>query len=901
LIIRKIYLHSFGKFEEKEIVFDPRLNIIFGLNEAGKSTLQKFIEVMVDSINIIALNRNVDDPEVLLYRPWKHKDRFCGEIYFEHDGVEYKIIRDFLDTKDGIRMFRIDNGEESLVNKVENLNLTTLNIRNITHISGKELVQDIKSRIINKAITNDEDIVFVNLISKLSDKIKSIKNREEYKKYKLYLDNYNSINNDSLFDNFDYAAYKEKYLEREQVKKEKKEIENKIIEIDDQISKYEVSRKALDYYEVVNINKNIERNNAKIEELSIFKGIKSNEYGKYIDAKNDVKERKDKKFTIDNEISRLSSELGIIADDDSDTFLNKISDEKYYKQFLDEVNQYSRFTKERVELTSEISKVKSRLDALLKTIKGIEYSAEMERDYQKYLNERHQIAINSSNYNNINEIDKHTLEVDNLKSKRKKRVINFVLFVIISSLIFVASYFIEPISLYLKIFGLVNGVVAAFFMFLVLQINYQIEKLKHIRIFLQKSNNSYNHELEISKNELELILKKYKCNTEIEFEVFYRNAKNTSAGISICHRDEKLFHARLEDIEDKVIKLKRQIEIRLNQCNMQLSFTIDDPDMIITHLHAYQDSAKRYEVVCNQIEDYKRISDELSQELNYCKNFLDHDNNNVFHKYSYDEILEFKNNLDELLEDNKQLQRKKISILRGDSEDILIEKYSKMSINQEELEQSKRVSEQFENMLILRQDYVNMIHSFCERIGNIDQHLFAINRQLIDYRNKRNMGIVYKNEFDRIEAQVEMINKTIIVLKYTSEKIKNDIYPKIMSAISQNIEKITNKYVSLEIDDHMNIILKDKQGKECLMDSVSLGTIDQVYFAIRIGLMRAFRKEGEIAIILDDAFVQYDVDRFKQVMDVVTNLNEQVILLTCYAREKEYAKQYLQEANYFEI
>ena len=42
--IRKLGIKSFGKFKDKEIKFEDGLNVIYGNNEAGKSTAHKFIQ-----------------------------------------------------------------------------------------------------------------------------------------------------------------------------------------------------------------------------------------------------------------------------------------------------------------------------------------------------------------------------------------------------------------------------------------------------------------------------------------------------------------------------------------------------------------------------------------------------------------------------------------------------------------------------------------------------------------------------------------------------------------------------------------------------------------------------------------------------------------------------------------
>ena len=44
MIIKKIRIKGFGKLENKTYEFDNGINLVYGKNEAGKSTLHKFIE-----------------------------------------------------------------------------------------------------------------------------------------------------------------------------------------------------------------------------------------------------------------------------------------------------------------------------------------------------------------------------------------------------------------------------------------------------------------------------------------------------------------------------------------------------------------------------------------------------------------------------------------------------------------------------------------------------------------------------------------------------------------------------------------------------------------------------------------------------------------------------------------
>ena len=53
--INKLKINSYGKLKEKQIDLKPGINIIYGKNEAGKSTLLNFI---VDSVYGISKNKN---------------------------------------------------------------------------------------------------------------------------------------------------------------------------------------------------------------------------------------------------------------------------------------------------------------------------------------------------------------------------------------------------------------------------------------------------------------------------------------------------------------------------------------------------------------------------------------------------------------------------------------------------------------------------------------------------------------------------------------------------------------------------------------------------------------------------------------------------------------------------
>ncbi len=91
--INKIKINSYGKLHEKEINLKDGINIIYGKNEAGKSTLLKFI---INTFYGISKNkRGKEYSDFEKYKPWIGEE-FSGKIEYElNNKNKYEVYRDF--------------------------------------------------------------------------------------------------------------------------------------------------------------------------------------------------------------------------------------------------------------------------------------------------------------------------------------------------------------------------------------------------------------------------------------------------------------------------------------------------------------------------------------------------------------------------------------------------------------------------------------------------------------------------------------------------------------------------------------------------------------------------------------------------------------------------------------
>lgn len=77
--IEKLNIHSYGKIKDKEINLRNHINIIFGKNESGKSTIMHYI---VNSLYGISKNkRSKELSDYDKYLPWSGQD-FSGKISY---------------------------------------------------------------------------------------------------------------------------------------------------------------------------------------------------------------------------------------------------------------------------------------------------------------------------------------------------------------------------------------------------------------------------------------------------------------------------------------------------------------------------------------------------------------------------------------------------------------------------------------------------------------------------------------------------------------------------------------------------------------------------------------------------------------------------------------------------
>lgn len=278
--INNFKINGFGKLKDKQIELKDGINIIYGENESGKSSILKFISAMFYGASKNKNGKDISDFDK--YKPWISEE-FSGKINYTLDnGENFEVYREFkkknpviynrqkedisktftIDKTKGIDFFTEQTGideetfystmvseqegiklskssQNSIIQKISNL--VSTGDDNISYKKSLDRINKSQNEEVGTERTSQRPInIIQNRINKLMEK------KEELELYK-----------DSIYDNS---------AEKENLKIEKKEEENKrefLKELKTKMEENRIKNAEIDF------SKNLENDYSKrIEELN---------------------------------------------------------------------------------------------------------------------------------------------------------------------------------------------------------------------------------------------------------------------------------------------------------------------------------------------------------------------------------------------------------------------------------------------------------------------------------------------------------------------------------------------------------------------------------------------------------------------------------------------------------
>lgn len=143
-----------------------------------------------------------------------------------------------------------------------------------------------------------------------------------------------------------------------------------------------------------------------------------------------------------------------------------------------------------------------------------------------------------------------------------------------------------------------------------------------------------------------------------------------------------------------------------------------------------------------------------------------------------------------------------------------------------------------------------------------------------------------------LEEEVEGIDLAMEVIGMISQRLQNEIGAQICDRTSEVLAELTGgKYHQVVVDRNLQMGVST-QERYIPVEQLSRGTMEQMYFALRMAVGDVLCSREPLPVVLDDVFAMYDETRLMETLQWLIGHKQQVLLFTCHKREEEILKAY---------
>lgn len=237
MIIKKINIAAFGKLHNQTIEFSDGLNVIYGGNEAGKTTLHKFIEGMFFGFFKTYSKNKLYTEDHAKYLPWVSGE-YQGSIEYEHEGRTYRLERNFDKRNEFVRLYDNTTGDDlseqmeyDSVQRLYDASLhlginrslfnNTISIAQMANATDDDLIREIGDLLVNTGDAHDSNISFKKAVEILDRHKAAIGTKRQTRSaFGSNVAKLQQLEEEKLFTQNIYEENKEKYLKIKSLKKE---------------------------------------------------------------------------------------------------------------------------------------------------------------------------------------------------------------------------------------------------------------------------------------------------------------------------------------------------------------------------------------------------------------------------------------------------------------------------------------------------------------------------------------------------------------------------------------------------------------------------------------------------------------------------------------------------------
>ena len=907
MIIKKINVKSFGKLKNKEIELKDGLNIIYGENESGKSTLQSFIKVILYGVDNKKGKKTLSDR--VKYTPLGESS-FSGELLIEENGEEILIDRSFGKTKkydDGNILNNI-TGEK--INKYswqetgkDILNISSEGFKNTLFISQMGCTvesskqDDVLNKIINILECGADEVSYKKIKNNLEENKKSLTNSRKTGKLDLL-----KIRESELLE----ERYKRVKIHEENIENELylKGLKEKRTDLNLKIEELELHKKNLKKSELKNEYENIneylnkkekleEELKALLEELKDVQAIcdlkKLNnlrdEFKNYEFLKESLKEKEDKIEKLKESIYEYNEKLKSYG------ILNEISNNLETKliELRIEDDRLRENYKVIQKVKEELYQLNEKKDDFLSHLNALKLNDDLvlqiEKDLDKYNNEKIYPSINA----NLKE-EKNIIEEESKSFSRKIFLfrVGEVISILLCAFLFISYFKSENImTLALSILGML------LFIFLLAKSSLNKKEKDNISKRINEIDELINEkkEIEVLKNKID----EYKQFLKVKDEY---SIKETLEDYRFIKKELDILYVEIKEKEKSLILLKEdeiKEKILSNEAFIDKLLRVTGVASIDEILELSREKKSQEDLLIRKKSEFNEIKEDLNQLNNRrleiegkIKAYLE---NTSLQGITLDEVYSRLEEIEAKIEYKEGLKNKLNSV--EENCNLLLKGRDILEVKNGLLYEESEVENEVYNS---EEEILNEIKLKNNDLLNIEKEIKDVEYLISSKELTCRSLFLIDEEIAEVKGKIKSLEKKLKGIEIATnymEKAFKELQKSFGPVINKKVEDIfkdvtKGAYKDLRVSEDYNLVVKDTKSNK-IMDAsyLSSGTYDQIYLALRLGIIDIIFEDKKVPIILDESFTQYDDNRLKTMLDIIYKrvYKNQIILFTCQKRE----------------
>ncbi len=137
------------------------------------------------------------------------------------------------------------------------------------------------------------------------------------------------------------------------------------------------------------------------------------------------------------------------------------------------------------------------------------------------------------------------------------------------------------------------------------------------------------------------------------------------------------------------------------------------------------------------------------------------------------------------------------------------------------------------------------------------------------------------------QENIAAVTLAMETIEKISRQQQSRVGIRLRQSISEILSELTDgKYRQVSMDDDLKIGIHS-ENYYVPLEKTSRGTMEQVYFALRMAVMEILCSEEEMPVLLDETFAMYDEYRLERALTWLANKKRQVVIFTCQKREEQ--------------